>query len=257
MPATAKLALPPTPDLASARRAASAPADEAAQASAAMAHDFNNLLTVMMSASEALTEAAAPGTEQHELARVCLEAAERGTELLAKMVALAGQPESAAEAVDGAEVVETTLRFVRRTLPKRVELWSCVDSPVVCLADKAGLERALLNLCLNAGEAMPDGGVVALDAREALLGPLVAANLGLSPGLYVKFTVRDTGVGMSPATLARAQEPYFTTKAASGGSGLGLASVRAFAAGCGGALSLASREGDGVTAAIYLPAAAA
>jgi len=127
--------------------------------------------------------------------------------------------------------------------------------PLPCLADRTGLEMALLNLCLNAGQAMPTGGTLFLSARETRVSGSDARRMGVAAGDYIGFTVRDTGAGMSPETLARATEPLFTTKAT--GTGLGLSSVRDFAASCGGALSLWSREGHGTTATLYVPVARA
>ena len=117
--------------------------------------------------------------------------------------------------------------------------------------DRTGLEMALLNLCLNAGQAGADE--ISIEARGVCLGVLEARRLGLPPGAFAAFTVRDTGPGMSPETLARATDPLFTTKAT--GTGLGLSSVTDFAASAGGAFALQSREGQGTTATLYLPIA--
>jgi signal transduction histidine kinase len=111
---------------------------------------------------------------------------------------------------------------------------------------------ALLNLCLNADQAMPGGGGIVVEARTVRVDR--SDRLGLDAGIYAAFTVRDTGCGMSPETLARATEALFTTKAT--GTGLGLSSVLDFATAAGGTLSLWSREGHGTTATLYLPLAA-
>ena len=224
------------------------------RASGALTHDFNNLLGVILSASERLAGELPEDSEQRKLALLALEAAERGAELLRRTLSLGQDGEPAAGALDAAASVATVRRMARQAIPAAVRLRATPPAePVSCLADRTGLEMALLNLCLNAGQAMPAGGALFLSVREARIGGFDARRMGLNPGDYVGFTVRDTGAGMSPETLARAVEPLFTTKAK--GTGLGLSSVRDFAAACGGALSLWSRQGQGTTATLYVPVA--
>ena len=223
------------------------------RASGALTHDFNNLLGVILSASERLAGELTAGGEQQTLALLALEAAERGAELLRRTLSL-GQAGEPAAAVDGAASIATVRRMARQAIPTSVRLRAAAE-PLHCLADRTGLEMALLNLCLNAGQAMPDGGRLDISARRTRVSGFDARRMGLTPGDYAGFTVRDTGKGMSPETLARAVEPLFTTKAT--GTGLGLSSVRDFAASCGGALSLWSRQGHGATATLYLPVASA
>ena len=224
------------------------------RASGALTHDFNNLLGVILSASERLAGELAAGGEQQKLALLALEAAERGAELLRRTLALGQDAEPAAVCVDAGASIATVRRMARQAIAPDVRLRATNPAePLSCLADRTGLEMALLNLCLNAGQAMPSGGALFLSARETHISGFDARRMGLSPGDYVGFTVRDTGAGMSPETLARATEPLFTTKAT--GTGLGLSSVRDFAATSGGALSLWSREGQGTTATLYVPLA--
>ena len=233
-------------------RAAADRLDALHRASGALTHDFNNLLGVILSASERLAGELTAGGEQQKLALLALEAAERGAELLRRTLSLGQAGEPAAAAVDGAASIATVRRMARQAIPTSVRLRATAE-PLHCLADRTGLEMALLNLCLNAGQAMPDGGRLDISARETRVSGFDARRMGLTPGDYVGFTVRDTGKGMPPETLARAAEPLFTTKAT--GTGLGLSSVRDFAASCGGALSLWSREGHGTTATLYVPVA--
>ncbi len=145
-------------------------------------------------------------------------------------------------------------RLARQAIAPGVGLNVCAPvTPLRCVGDRTGLEMALLNLCLNAGQATPDGGDISVQACATRLGVFDARRLGLAGGAYVAFAVRDTGKGMSAETLARAIDPLFTTKAT--GTGLGLSSVLDFAASAGGALALQSREGHGTTAPLYLPLA--
>ena len=220
----------------------------------ALTHDLNNLLGVILSANERLADELADGGEQQALARLALEAAERSAELLRRSLSLSQTGEPHRETTDGRVALKTLGRLARQAVAPAV----CVSvihprQPLRCAGDRMGLEMALLNLCLNAGQAMPDGGDVAVTARGTCLGGLEALRLGLPPGGYAVFSVCDTGPGMSPQTLARATDSLFTTK--TGGTGLGLPSVADFAAAAGGAFTIQSRLGHGTTATIYLPIA--
>jgi signal transduction histidine kinase len=242
------------------REARSAVADQRIEAlhrqSGVLAHDFNNLLNVILAANEALAARLPEGSDSWELARISQEAAEKGAELLARLVDLSRPDEPAAGSVDAAETAVTTARLAQVSTPSGVTVVAqAMPEPLACRADAGALESALLNLCVNAGHAMPDGGAVQVAAAAASLSGDAAAALGLDEGRYVAFSVTDPGVGMSPEVLARATDPYFTTRAGRGGTGLGLASVRAFAEGAGGALKLASQPGRGTTATVYLPRA--
>ena len=222
--------------------------------SGALAHDFNNLLGVILSANERLAQELEDGSDQQKLALLSLEAAERGAALMRRLLALTRDDAPEPEAIDCADVMLTLRRLARQAIAPgvRVDI-GAPQAPLDCAGDRTGLEMALLNLCLNAGQATPDGGEVCVDARATRLSVNEARKLGLARGGYVVFTVRDTGRGMCAETLARATDPLFTTKAA--GTGLGLSSVLDFAASAGGALALQSRQGHGTAASLYLPLA--
>jgi signal transduction histidine kinase len=231
---------------------AAARLDALRRMSGALTHDFNNLLGVILSANERLAAELEEGSEPQRLALLALEAAERGGELLRRALSLGHEPAATPDPVDCAQAMQTVRRMARQAIAAQVRLKvSAPALPLHCLGDRTGLEMALLNLCLNASHATPAGGSINLDAREVRLDR--SDRLGLVAGVYVALTVRDTGAGMSPEVLARATDPLFTTKAT--GTGLGLSSVRDFAATAGGALSLWSREGHGTTATLYLPVA--
>ena len=223
-------------------------------ATGALAHDFNNLLGVIVSATERLSEELGEGTDQQKLALISLEAAERGASLLRRLLALTQDDAAEPAPVDCAEVLQTLRRLARQAIAPGVRLnVRAAASPLHCAGDRTGLEMALLNLCLNAGQATPDGGDVSVQGCATRLRVSDARKLGLAGGAYVAFTVRDNGKGMSAETLARATDPLFTTRPE--GTGLGLSSVLDFAASAGGALALRSREGHGTTATLYLPLA--
>jgi signal transduction histidine kinase len=221
--------------------------------SGALTHDLNNLLGVVVSANERLADELEEGGEPQRLARLALEAAERAAELLGRALALAREDAAEPRPVDGAGCLRAVGRLARQAISPGVRLTVCQPGqPLPCLGDRVGLEMALLNLCLNAGQATAGGGSVRMQARGVVLRAVEARRLGIRPGGYVAFSVRDTGKGMSAETLTRATEPLFTTNGA--GTGLGLSSVLDFAASAGGALSLQSREDQGTTATLYLPA---
>jgi len=221
-----------------------------------LAHDFNNLLNVIIAANEALAARAPAGSDAFELAQIGLDAAEKGAELLERIAALSAPPAATQAAIDCAEPLVAVTRLANVSTPADVTVVAmAMPTPLACRVDRAGLESALLNLCVNAGHAMPEGGAIQVSATPAHLPAEAADAVGLEAGVYAAFTVKDPGVGMSPQTLARATEPYFTTRKGRGGTGLGLAGVQAFAEAAGGALQLVSAPGRGTTATIYLPIA--
>jgi len=219
-----------------------------------LTHDFNNLLGVILNSSETLAAELGEGAHR-DLALVGLKAAERGAELLKRLLALAQDREPGDEVIDCAQALDGLRPLIRQAIPQGVTLKVLpAAEPMHCLADPTGLEIALLNLCLNAGQATPVGGKVVLKARPVQIGVVEGQALGVEPGAFAAFTVRDTGKGMSPETLARALEPLFTTR--QDGTGLGLPSVADFAAQAGGGFTLGSQKGRGTVATLYLPIAA-
>jgi signal transduction histidine kinase len=221
-----------------------------------VAHDFNNLLTVLMGVSETLSLDLAEGSEEQRLALVGLQAAERGADVVRRLLAFSRQQPLVADTIDCAVLFDALKPMVEHSLRGEVDLTlSVAQEAMFCTADRVGLESALLNLCVNARDAMPNGGALSLHAAGVRLSQQTAQSMGMPPGSYVIFTVCDTGVGMSAATLARAVEPFFTTKGMAGGSGLGLSTVYGFANQSGGRLAIASHEGQGTIVSLYLPRA--
>jgi signal transduction histidine kinase len=223
---------------------------------AVLAHDFNNLLGVIVCTSEALAARFPEGSEGRELAQLSLDAAERGGELLRRLLDLARPDANAGAPCDVAEAVLATARRARMATAEGVMVEvRLADAPLPCAADRAELESAVLNLCVNAGHAMPAGGVMIVAAEARTLARRVARELGVAAGDYVAVSVTDHGVGMSPQLMARALQPYFTTRKGRGGTGLGLSGADAFARQAGGGLSLRSQVGVGTTVTLYLPRA--
>lgn len=216
-------------------------------------HDFNNLLTVIMGITECLAADLDEGSEHQKLAIIALRAAERGADLVHRLLTPSRDDARNPTTIDCGAKVVTIAELVRHTIRGDVEL--TVSAPayrLCCIADRMDLTSALLNFCMNARDALPLGGELSLEVDSVLLSTRTAEPLNLPPGPYVVFMVRDNGIGMSPATLRRATEPFFTTKGEAG-TGLGLATSHAFARESGGRLAIASREGRGTSVALYLP----
>ena len=184
-----------------------------------------------------------------------IEGAERGASLTQRLLAFARQQDLRPAAVDLAELMRGMVEMLRRSLGPLIEVETEFPADLwPAHVDANQLELALLNLAVNARDAMPEGGRLTLGARNETIA--AAADGALAAGDYVCLAVADSGTGMDAATLARATEPFFTTKGAGQGTGLGLSMVHGLAAQSGGALRLSSRPGAGTTAELWLPRAA-
>jgi PAS domain S-box-containing protein len=227
--------------------------DAIGQLTGGIAHDFNNLLTVI-SGNLQLLEADLEG-HQRQAAESALRAVGRGADLTRKLLAFARRQRLDPHAIDVPVLLSELEGMLRPTLGATVEL-EVNAAPGVphVFADPSQLESALVNLALNARDAMPRGGRLRIEAREVRLD---SADDDLPAGNYLVFSVTDTGFGMSQDVLARAFEPFFTTKTSGKGSGLGLSIVYGFVKQSGGHLSVRSRLGYGTRIELYLPAARA
>ncbi|MFZ5721159.1 MAG: ATP-binding protein [Pseudomonadota bacterium] len=213
-----------------------------------VAHDFNNLLTVVIGAAEMLSEALADRPDLAAVAKVALEAAERGADLVGQLMTVSRTQSLAPQSIDCRAFLNGLIPMLSRTLPCDIEVTLDVaPGELCCRADPTQLTSALLNLCINARDAMPGGGRLTLGARRAA---------GPCGGEMVVLSVEDTGEGMSAQTRTQALEPFFTTKPAGKGSGLGLSMVYGFAAQSGGRMEIESEEGEGARVSIWLPRAA-
>ena len=222
---------------------------------ARFAHDLNNLLTVIIGAVEALAADLEAGSANQELALVSLRAAECGAGLVRRLLGPSEDRADDLETVDCSDIVASLRSLTGNLQADGVVLAaSAPPYPLACMADRAELQSALLNLCINARDAMPRGGAIVLRADCRWLEGRPADELGVAAGSYAVFTVSDTGAGMPPQTLRRATEPFFTTKG-EGGAGLGLSNVEAVARKLGGALSITSRLDIGTTVQLYVPRA--
>jgi PAS domain S-box-containing protein len=225
------------------------------QLTGGIAHDFNNLLTVIQGNLQVLEDLPAVSGDAlaQDLVAAAARASRRGAELTAKLLAFSRRQVLQPRAIDAGAMLQPLAALLRRTLDTRIriEVDVAADCPP-CLADAGQLESALLNIAINARDAMPEGGVLRFTATRCTTPPAQADALSWLQG-GVALGVHDSGVGMSEAVLARAFEPFFTTKEAGRGTGLGLATVHGFSHQSHGAVTLDSRVGEGTWVTLYLP----
>ena len=219
-----------------------------------VAHDFNNLLAAIVGSLDLAKRRMRDGGDVGRFIDNAMQAAQRGATLTQRMLAFARRQDLQLEAVDLASLVRGMADLLDRTLGTGVVIetrFPLVLKSVV--TDPAQLELALMNLAVNARDAMPEGGHIVIGARQER----VAAGGVLAAGDYVCLSIADQGEGMDAETLAKATEPFFTTKGVGKGTGLGLSMVAGMAGQCGGKLAIHSRKGEGTTCEIWLPAAVA
>jgi PAS domain S-box-containing protein len=223
------------------------------QLTGGIAHDFNNLLTPIVGSFDLLQRKCHDDPQALRLISSVLQSAERARLLVQRLLAFARRQHLETRAIDLEHLVRGMLDLIERSLGPRIEVRveMAADLPAACV-DPNQLEVALLNLAVNARDAMPEGGAISISAKTADVG---SGALGLAEGRYVRLSVSDDGIGMPPETLARAIEPFFTTKPIGKGTGLGLSMVHGLAAQSGGQLTLESKPGEGTTATLWLPAA--
>ncbi len=220
------------------------------QLTGGVAHDFNNLLMAILGSLELVRKRVPYDPRITPLLDNAMQGAERGSILTQRMLAFARKQELKMDAVDVASLARGMMTFLDRTIGGKIEvsLRFPADLPRV-LTDPYQLEAALMNLAVNARDAMPDGGDLIISGSAEQ----VEGRPDLAPGHYVRLSVTDTGEGMSPETVSRATDPFFTTKGVGKGTGLGLSMVHGLAAQSGGGLFLTSKAGAGTQVDLYLP----
>ncbi|MBL8307085.1 MAG: response regulator, partial [Rubrivivax sp.] len=227
------------------------------QLTGGVAHDFNNLLTVVLGNAELLAELTAGDAQKQPLALMIVQAAQRGGSLTRQLLAFARRQTLAPNAVDVNALVAGLDPLLRRTLGEHIEIEFVRGAGLwLAMVDASQLENALLNLCLNARDAMPGGGRLTLETANTSLDRSYTERYpDALPGQYVMLAVSDTGTGIAPEHLSRVFEPFFTTKDKGKGTGLGLAMVYGFAKQSAGHVGIYSEPGQGTTVKLYLPRA--
>jgi len=231
--------------------------DAVGQLTGGVAHDFNNILTVITGTIGILEEAVADQPQLAAVAKLIDEAAERGANLTKHLLAFARkQPLQPVELDVNALALEAA-KLLHPTLGEHIEITPLLaEDAWTALADPNLLMTAVLNLAINARDAMPNGGKLALETSNIFLDESYAGmHSEVAPGNYVMIAVSDTGTGISPALLERVFEPFFTTKEVGRGTGLGLSMVFGFVKQSGGHIKIYSEEGHGTSVKIYLPRA--
>ena len=220
-----------------------------------VAHDFNNLLTVITGYAETLVAALDPADPKLADVIEIRRAAERAAHLTQQLLAFSRKQVLRPEVVDANEIVRDVSGMVGRLLGGRIDLQVALgNAPKTITADRGQIEQVLLNLAVNARDAMPEGGVLELKTRIVDINERDAEHLyPIRTGRYVLMSVRDSGIGMTAEVKARAFEPFFTTKGPGEGTGIGLATVYGIVKQSGGFIFIESESGQGTTFDVYLP----
>jgi PAS domain S-box-containing protein len=217
-----------------------------------VAHDFNNLLTVIKGNLEMLEDFI--GDSERDLLRDSQEAADLAAQLTASLLAFGRRMPLNPRRLDVGELLTSTSDLLRRTLGETIEVTTSIKKVSDTIVDGPQLQNALLNLAINARDAMPRGGKLSIAVSDVELDEDYAESYGdVTPGRYVMIAMTDTGTGMTKQVRERAFEPFFTTKPQGSGTGLGLSSVYGFVKQSGGHIALYSEDGKGTTVRLYLP----
>ena len=225
------------------------------QLTGGVAHDFNNLLTVILGNLELLTDRIADDQIAQSYAEQALSSVQRGATLTDRLLAFSRKQALVPRALNASDLVDSMTDLLRRTLEESVEI-ELVNGDALwhCEADPSQLENAVLNLSINARDAMSGSGKLTIETANVKLDDAyAAAQAEVQPGQYVMIAVTDTGAGMSQEVIEKVFEPFFTTKAAGKGSGLGLSMVYGFVKQSCGHVTIYSEQGVGTTVKLYLP----
>jgi PAS domain S-box-containing protein len=221
-----------------------------------VAHDFNNLLTIIIGNLE-LLDAKLVDSEQKALLHEALSAAELGTKVIEKLLIHGRRGPLQPVILDTNIVIRETLNLLSHTLSPHIKLRVALGTEIWPInADPAQVQNVLINLVVNAQDAMPEAGEIVISSSNVEADRFIAEETGTTPGRYVRISVTDNGQGMTPEVKQRAFEPFFTTKAPGKGTGLGLATVYGFVRQSGGHVTLYSEVGLGTTISLHFPAAA-
>ncbi|MEM9670825.1 MAG: ATP-binding protein [Pseudomonadota bacterium] len=225
------------------------------QLTGGIAHDFNNLLAIIMGAIETVQMEQIADEEHSEAFSLALDAAKRGAVLTHRLLAYSRQQPLSPKSLEPRKVLGNLDDLLRRALGEKVDLQIVSNGGVwTCFADQQELETVIMNLAINARDAIPDGGKIMIEAFNIRLDEEYAmGGFEISPGRYVCFAISDDGIGMNKETIERAFDPYFTTKPIGKGSGLGLSMAFGFAKQSNGHIRIYSEEGVGTTIKLYLP----
>ncbi len=217
-----------------------------------MAHDFNNVLAAILGYSEMMLDEIKMGDAFYRPITTIHNAAKRGADLAMKILAITRKEKMEVRSVDLNDIVRNSIELLRRSIPKNIEIITAADEDLPrIMADPSQMQQVILNLAINARDAMADGGRLTIGVEMAEQENRSAG--GPAPAGHLKLYVADTGVGMSKATQNRVFDPFFTTKEAGKGTGLGLYIVHSIVSNHGGHINLYSEQGEGTLVNVYLP----
>jgi len=226
------------------------------QLTGGIAHDFNNMLAIILPSLNLLEKRLAKGEDVGRYIAAAREGAIRAADLTKRLLTFSRRQTLAPETINANQLVADMSELLRRTLGETVHFETVLAEGLWYIhADRSLLESAILNLSINARDAMPDGGDLTIETANTHLDRADVAGQGVMPGEYVMIAVRDTGTGMTPEVMAKAFEPFFTTKGVGKGTGLGLSQVFGYVKQSAGTIKVLSAVGRGTTMELYLPRA--
>jgi len=219
-----------------------------------VAHDFNNILTVILGACVLLKMDAVDDPKQVKLVTQIYEYAERAAKLTQSLLAFSRRQPVSKQSEDLVHIVNTTQDFLGRIVGQDILLTAYLpDEPLMVMIDRGQIEQVLMNLAVNARDAMPQGGILSIAVSRVIGEGSLLELKGCRSGVYALITVSDSGAGIDPAIQQRIFEPFFTTKAAGSGTGLGLSMAYGIILQHNGAIQVVSEQSEGTTFRIYLP----
>jgi two-component system, cell cycle sensor histidine kinase and response regulator CckA len=223
-----------------------------------IAHDLNNILTVIVGSSQLLLDHPEVGRSAGQRVQQILDAGFRAANLTSQLLSFSRKQTPRRLTLNLNRIIADSTNMIRFLIGNRIELTTMLAADLVNIsADPVQMEQILINLCVNARDAMPEGGSLFVESQnvEVRAGDSQAVGFAMKPGRYARFSVSDTGSGMDRETLGKVFEPFFTTKQPDKGMGLGLATVQCIVKHDGGHVRAESQLGEGTTFSVYLPAA--
>jgi len=224
------------------------------QLASGIAHDFNNILAIIIGHATLLRQGKQPPDKVMHSLDTIEKTSQRGADLVKQLLTLSRKAEPVTAPINLGDMVEEVVHLLTETFPKTIEIETALDAePLIVMADASQINQVLMNLCLNARDAMPQGGLLHITIQRASARQVRKHNADASGDFYAELRVTDTGIGMDKATIERIFEPFYTTKELGRGTGLGLTTVHSIVRNHNGFINVESQPGRGTTFIIYLP----
>ena len=224
------------------------------QLASGIAHDFNNILAIIIGHATLLKQGKQPPDKVTHSLDTIEKTSQRGADLVKQLLTLSRKAEPVTASINFGEIVNEVVHLLAETFPKTIEVETALDAePLIVMADASQINQVLMNLCLNARDAMPQGGLLHITIQRASGQQVRKHHADASGDFYAELRVTDTGIGMDKATIERIFEPFYTTKELGRGTGLGLTTVHSIIRNHNGFINVESQPGRGTTFIIYLP----